>query len=1202
MIVVNIARRNVDPSQSEDLDGLHLFGVNITRDHDGTSYMGSNTSVTIRLLLLLATGPPGHIEPPNGGDWVNEHVQDMVSALRTQMNSPSDFYGERVVIRIAEQPWFNKDSSEDHNTEDHMPMQRVLWEILERLEVWEPTMRPMEVSVVQTLAIGTPQHLSQDDEGNNVADQENKIQRRVLVLSCRAPGRSTHASELSHPVSRTILQAVGDSTNVMFVRPGSFRALKTELESRPKGYFSAIHLDMLLVHKRPRKSDPGVPRIYFQFVNQNKSEVMEEDLKAVDKVAALLLLHGVQGVVIVPCPHARSAVETAATVLLNGGIQTVVTSAYHITENGIEAFIRSLYTGYIHQKLPLEEAARAARRCLRGSEGDERIPICDFVALSYVNPKWLPSTSLCVDYKSLKQEQSYPNTLHGREHDIVHIESILLLGKPLPLLIYGMAGIGKTALLDHLCTWWKASGMVEDAIHIRLSLSEPFNKDNMLLLLQSHFVPNSTVDSEDTSSLYEHFEIHKCLIVIDDLDSADFNRQQGQFMNLTSKLSKSGALVILASRKRERWLSKAKLYKLPGIQTRPATLWVMNPEFRDRVTDNDDSSSPETMAKNKTQEVKDYIEAVVEMVNGNPQAIEIMTRSGLYWSRAPKDIYCFLLGLRSNYRTAHPVKFETSGTGDLSEQRRSRTRLDDVYESLQSMDLGDGFLPILLAPFMGVLPSNDLLMIFCIWSTRVAKVLGKAASTRLVRGVLDSDAFYREHAKLTEDVYISIGTLLNATRVAEAEEDLALQLDLSNPNVLFHKDLEFSEPPSPASSFLTAMCDRVKDGLVDDGMLEEFPEVPDSLVPIDRGIMRLNPIVPLLFRQHPAYKNNSFSLQSTVNETFVLYYCYRGKKWPWDCWDDNRSWAVASAEIEIEFDNFASACMTGLLHIDLDTIHLMGLVRIAAVLEHGAGEKFYYRKTILTQVWTVALARTLTEFNKLRGEGRSCQTEIYMFLLAAMYFSSELGRFHDLDRESDEVTKYKGLIAQFAVLASKIVPKNIAVKAQREELSGKKELGRLARMAADPDQDILYSIRGQVRRVFVWISNPFETSSFVGPATTTSVSVDVELATMLSISVEVRRHMSVVDDAEEAAKRDDWAMADEALNKALRLELNATENDCTSRIGLIQLQKMVAEKRKYDERVRQLADELSKLELIVANVDKDGKVFNDYNIKKVLPL
>ncbi|EXK43096.1 hypothetical protein FOMG_05770 [Fusarium oxysporum f. sp. melonis 26406] len=58
-----------------------------------------------------------------------------MSVLQTQMNSPSNFYGEKVVIRIVEQPWLNKDNSEDHNTEDHMSMQRVLWEFLERLEV-----------------------------------------------------------------------------------------------------------------------------------------------------------------------------------------------------------------------------------------------------------------------------------------------------------------------------------------------------------------------------------------------------------------------------------------------------------------------------------------------------------------------------------------------------------------------------------------------------------------------------------------------------------------------------------------------------------------------------------------------------------------------------------------------------------------------------------------------------------------------------------------------------------------------------------------------------------------------------------------------------------------------------------------------------------------------------------------------------------
>ncbi|KAF5691060.1 hypothetical protein FDENT_3572, partial [Fusarium denticulatum] len=1055
MITINIAQGDVDPSQSEDLDGLHLFNVSITRD-DGTSHTGSNTSIAIRPLLLLATGAPGHIEPPWGGDWASEHVQDMMSALKAQMNSPSDFYEEKVVIRISEKPWFNNNNSEDHNTEDHMPMQRVLWEFLERLEVWEPTMRPMEVSVVQTLATGTSNLLSQDEEGNKVAGQETEGQRRILVLSCRAPGRSTHASELSSPVSRTILKAAGDSTTAILVRPGSFRTLKTELESHPKGYFTTIHLDMLLVHKRPRKSEPGTHRIYLQFVNQNKSEVIEEDLKAVNKVAALLLLHGVQDVVIAPCPHARSAVETAATVLLSSGIRTVVALAYHITESDVGVFIRSLYTEYIHQMLPLEEAARAARRHLRGIEGDEK-SICDFVALTYVNSEWLPSTTLSVACKSLKQEQSHPNSVYGREHDIVHIESILLLGKPLPLLIYGMAGVGKTALLDHLCSWWKASGMIEDAIHISLSPSEPFNKDNMLQQLQRHFVPSSTSDSEDTSSLYEYFESHKCLIVIDDLDSANFNRQQGQFMNITSKLSKSGALMILASRKRERWLSKAKVYKLSGLQTRPAALLVMDPEFRDRVTDDDDPPSPETTAKTRTQEERDYLEAVVEMVNGNPQAIEIMTKSGLYWSRAPKDIYCFILGLRSNSPSAHPAEFQTADTEDDSEEPSGRTRLEGVYESLQSMDSGDGFLSILLAPFMGVLPWKDLLTILCIWSTRVAKVLGKAASTRLVRAVLDSDASYRDSAKLTEEARVSIETLLNAGKVAGPEEDLAL----SDSSVLFHKDVEFSEPPSPADSFLTTMCDRVKDRLVDAGMLEEFTEAPDSLIPTDRGIMRLNPLVPLLLRQHPAYKSNSFSLQSTVNEAFVLYYCYRGKKWPWDRWEDDREWGVVDAEIELEFDNFASACMTVLLHIDLDITHLMGLMRIAAVLEHGAGDKFYYRKTILSQVWTVALARTLTELKKLQDEGRSRETEIYMLLLTAMYFSSELGRFHDLDRESDEVAKYKRLIAQFAVLASKMVPENIEVKASKHKLSGRKELERLAGLAADPDQDILYLVRGQ---------------------------------------------------------------------------------------------------------------------------------------------
>jgi hypothetical protein len=173
MITINIARGNVGPSQSEDLEGLHLFDVNIIRD-DGTSQTGSNTSITIRHLLLLETGAPGHIKPPWGEDWASKYVQDMMSELEAQMNSSLDFHGQKVVIRIAEQPWFKDNNSEDHNTEDHMPMQRVLWEFLERLEVWEPTMRPMEVSVVQTLATGTPKLLDQDEKENGAAGPRTK--------------------------------------------------------------------------------------------------------------------------------------------------------------------------------------------------------------------------------------------------------------------------------------------------------------------------------------------------------------------------------------------------------------------------------------------------------------------------------------------------------------------------------------------------------------------------------------------------------------------------------------------------------------------------------------------------------------------------------------------------------------------------------------------------------------------------------------------------------------------------------------------------------------------------------------------------------------------------------------------------------------------------------------------------------------------
>ncbi|KAG3180645.1 hypothetical protein PC129_g25417 [Phytophthora cactorum] len=43
------------------------------------------------------------------------------------------------------------------------------------------------------------------------------------------------------------------------------------------------------------------------------------------------------------------------------------------------------------------------------------MPICDFVALTYVKPEWLPSISLDIDYKSLLQKEEWTDGIEFLE-------------------------------------------------------------------------------------------------------------------------------------------------------------------------------------------------------------------------------------------------------------------------------------------------------------------------------------------------------------------------------------------------------------------------------------------------------------------------------------------------------------------------------------------------------------------------------------------------------------------------------------------------------------------------------------------------------------------------------------------------------------------------------------------------------------------
>ncbi|KAA8574046.1 hypothetical protein EYC84_005578 [Monilinia fructicola] len=1211
MIIIDITRKG------ESNERFHHFEIIVSTTAAPPPSSQQSISLSIEPVQFLSTGPLGIYKSLGvESDWLNAHVRDMLNALKSCTILPATC-NETVIIRVLEEKSWDSDGSEDS-----FPVIRVLWELLERLDLWEPSVQPLSVNVVRTIAAGAIDQPSGDDvnddcnrtinSANHYSDDDEGRSPKILVLACRAPN-STTTTTLTRPVSDTILAATSElkrntvttaesgSGNITFVRPGSYRALKAKLEAHPRGYFTTIHLDMEVVHKCPPKSQP---KIYFQFISgsKNESQVIQTELKTASKIGALFALHGVYRVVIVPCPLARSATEAAAATLIKAGMRAVVTLAYPATEKSVELFTSRLYIAHFQQDLDLEEAARVARRGLvqekaNGGGADnteDTIPVGDFYTACVRRPE-------VHEWSYHNRQVTYP---YGRENDILHIESTILLGDRLPLLLYGPPGTGKTALLSHLHLWWKASGMIDDSAHIHLATTGPFDKDNILHHIQRQLNPDKTVEDTSLDSLHEYLKMHKCLVVLDDLESATFNYQHRPFLNLCSTLSKAGALVVLLSRKREKWLGRAtKMYRLAGLPTPPATQMIIDSVRSSHIIDANLSTPLSSRTMPQTEEDKDFLAGIVEMIDGSPLAIKHLIRHSLCRNTAPKSVYLLLLGisLKPSVNLTTPPSILDSAVD--TEPLRSVTQLREIFQALLPTKLGEGLLPALLAPFIGLIPYKDLIKVVYIWSTIIRRKLGEDASVRRVRVHLDSPEFLGDGPEPVQDKTLAIKALLDVAETVASRQ--SSNLDPENDKkqgpsdgipsasfasaVVFWEDVEFPEQPPALSKSINAMIDRIKDTLVEAGMLEELPTIPSLPTSNDRGLLQVNPLVPLFLRQDENYVNDVFSVTSTVREAFVLYYCYRGKRWPWTYWTTPQyGWSKVGAEIELEFDNFASACVTGFSVVNLDTIKLLALLRIAAALDRGTGEsKFYYRKKVVIYIWTLALARIHMTLTKLEAAGLDRRTEQYPFLIMALYFSSKIWEYNDLNNNSEAATAYRRMIAKYAILASTRFPEEKTPEAQRASSQSSQTLRNLAEMAADLSGNIRYISNDIENEIFDRILNPFEASDLPSSSQGTPISLEIDLVAMLSVSAEFGLSTKLTEDARAAAQKGDWATAEESLGRALALELNAEENDCANRARIVSLQALAADGQEQCEKAQQLREEQARLEQLAKSDDDD---------------
>lgn len=336
------------------------------------------------------------------------------------------------------------------------------WEVLEDMSVWpEKTNHQIivrrkvpDLNIVQS-----------------VQTKGNVSGFNILLVVARDLSRGD--DEIGHTLTTAgMVEIIGKlpsktPVNLEIVRPGTWDTLKRHLESRPKGYFSIVHLDM------PGRVNTGTKRsvnllstcysllplhiLTTRWYSASLCFISDLDYmkvtwKSSKDVATLLNKHQVPSVILNACNSADTSGEIVALTLINHGVSSVVAISYKFLAEASRLFMSGFYRSLLVDMSSFAIAAYKGRKRLldknlRESGYNFRVPLEDHIV-----PVLYQRENVCplVWGKMAKKESvlvryvDAPAKVVGRELDILRLEIGLLTNSNV-LPITGKRGVGESS-------------------------------------------------------------------------------------------------------------------------------------------------------------------------------------------------------------------------------------------------------------------------------------------------------------------------------------------------------------------------------------------------------------------------------------------------------------------------------------------------------------------------------------------------------------------------------------------------------------------------------------------------------------------------------------------------------------------------------------------------------------------------------------
>ena len=279
--------------------------------------------------------------------------------------------------------------------------------------------------------------------------------------------------------------------------------------------------------------------------------------------------------VINACRSAAGAhsASNVARLLIEAGVRNAVGMSYNVLSHTADLFMSSFYEKLLGHGASAVDAASQARSALcnsplRSTNYGTQLRLEDYIIPIIHCSESATSELLESDLDGSLQpppilaKNSSDHVLQGREDDILRLENWLAPPMPLKILLKGSPGIGKTALLKHLATWWPATGFCSRVIYLTLDdprLSPLTFSKFMTELCLSAGLP---LDLCKKSSIIQELNSNPTLLILDNLESIQWSTeedngvQRTQIRRFLTKLRQCPA--ISASRSEVSWLEGIK--------------------------------------------------------------------------------------------------------------------------------------------------------------------------------------------------------------------------------------------------------------------------------------------------------------------------------------------------------------------------------------------------------------------------------------------------------------------------------------------------------------------------------------------------------------------------------------------------------------------------------------------------------------------